>query len=689
MKKIVQLMLMALLFSFFTNTFAQIMMDKDDADWADVPILFEAPDNLDGVFPTEVGAVVTDIVDIKEAKVVVVDNVMFGLLRFWGGPAWPNNAYQNDHDGTIYPESRGYYHFLIDVDNDVTTGWKTSWYEAHYTPVGYLESLGQDVAPIGAEIMQEWGARTNDKWKQLNDSVAYARGLDHWAADYSEYDGQTDLGDDYEIFNISVPDPDSAKIVNWEGAAKVNSSDDESLVSDYYSYWIGHAWGNDFLEFGFELTPLQKYFANKGMSVLNPGDVIGICGMTETPIDDWGVDMTTRGEYTLPDEMPKRPEEIVFDGDDADWTSLPVLLEAPDNLDGVFPTEVGAVVSDRVDIKEVKAKMDGENIFWLLRMWGGPCWPNEAYQNDHDGTVYPESRGYYHVLLDIDNDATTGWMSTWYEAHYTPVGYLESLGQDVAAIGTEVMLEWGGRTNDAWKVENEGASPFRGLDYWAADYSEYDGQTDLGSDYEIFNYSAVLDSTNMMRHNGLLLNNSSDDAATMDGNPDWMAHAWGNDFIEVGMSLRTLKMYFKNKTGVDYFNSGDVIGICGMNETPIDDWGVDMTTRGELSVITGVNEGRNQLMVDKFELSNNYPNPFNPTTNINFTIPKLTKVSVVIYNNLGQKVRTLVNNKVLSGNHTTVWNGRNDFGNSVPSGVYYYRLEAGSNSITKSMVLLK
>ena len=175
----------------------------------------------------------------------------------------------------------------------------------------------------------------------------------------------------------------------------------------------------------------------------------------------------------------------------------------------------------------------------------------------------------------------------------------------------------------------------------------------------------------------------------MDGNPDWMAHAWGNDFIEVGMSLRTLKMYFKNKTGVDYFNSGDVIGICGMNETPIDDWGVDMTTRGELSVITGVNDSRNQLVVDKFELSNNYPNPFNPTTNINFTIPKLTKVSVVIYNNLGQKVRTLVNNKVLSGNHTAVWNGRNDFGNSVPSGVYYYRLVAGSNSITKNMVLLK
>ncbi len=58
--------------------------------------------------------------------------------------------------------------FLLDLDNDVTTGWKTSWYEAHYTPVGYLESLAQpNQSPIGAEVMHEWGARTNDDWKVI------------------------------------------------------------------------------------------------------------------------------------------------------------------------------------------------------------------------------------------------------------------------------------------------------------------------------------------------------------------------------------------------------------------------------------------------------------------------------------------------------------------------------------------
>jgi hypothetical protein len=323
-------------------------------------------------------------------------------------------------------------------------------------------------------------------------------------------------------------------------------------------------------------------------------------------------------------------------------------------------------------------------------MWGGPCWPNDAYQNDHDGTIYPESRGYYHVLLDIDNDAETGWKTSWYEAHYTPLGYLESLGQEGQnPIGAEVMLEWGGRTNDEWKQENEGASPFRGLDYWAADYSEYNGETDLGSDYEIYNYSAVQDSTNMMRHNGMLLNNSSDDEATIDGIPDWMAHAWGNDFIEVGMSLRTLKMYFKNKTGNDYFNPDDVIGICGMNETPIDDWGVDMTTRGEIAVIATAIRNDIQSVPNKLELSNNYPNPFNPSTTINFSVPNTSNVSLVIYNTLGQNVKTLVNNQVLNGKQTFVWDGKNDFGSSVPSGIYFYRLTNGSSSITKRMVLLK
>jgi flagellar hook assembly protein FlgD len=114
-----------------------------------------------------------------------------------------------------------------------------------------------------------------------------------------------------------------------------------------------------------------------------------------------------------------------------------------------------------------------------------------------------------------------------------------------------------------------------------------------------------------------------------------------------------------------------------------------MTTRGEISVVTGVSSEKLNLVGNEFELHNNYPNPFNPSTNINFVVPKLSKVTLNVYNTLGQKVKTLIDSKSLTGRQTAVWNGKNDFGNSVPSGVYYYRLETESSSLTKSMVLLK
>ncbi len=86
----------------------------------------------------------------------------------------------------------------------------------------------------------------------------------------------------------------------------------------------------------------------------------------------------------------------------------------------------------------------------------------------------------------------------------------------------------------------------------------------------------------------------------------------------------------------------------------------------------------------KYELSNNYPNPFNPTTTINYQLPEDGFVNVSIYNMIGQKVATLVNKNMTAGYHSIVWNAVN-----FPSGVYLYRIEAGSFNQTKRMVLLK
>ena len=90
-----------------------------------------------------------------------------------------------------------------------------------------------------------------------------------------------------------------------------------------------------------------------------------------------------------------------------------------------------------------------------------------------------------------------------------------------------------------------------------------------------------------------------------------------------------------------------------------------------------------------FELFANYPNPFNPTTNIKYSIPEQSRVSLTIYNLLGQKVATLVDQVQQSGIYTANWNGTNDGGMAVTSGLYLYRLNAGSFVATKKMLLIK
>jgi len=96
-----------------------------------------------------------------------------------------------------------------------------------------------------------------------------------------------------------------------------------------------------------------------------------------------------------------------------------------------------------------------------------------------------------------------------------------------------------------------------------------------------------------------------------------------------------------------------------------------------------------------FELSQNYPNPFNPSTNIKFTLPSsrdgrpTLSTTLKIYNVLGKVVRTLVDEPMTPGDYHIIWDGRDDEGNQVASGIYLYRLRAADFQDTKKMVLMK
>jgi len=114
----------------------------------------------------------------------------------------------------------------------------------------------------------------------------------------------------------------------------------------------------------------------------------------------------------------------------------------------------------------------------------------------------------------------------------------------------------------------------------------------------------------------------------------------------------------------------------------------NLTTHGPIMVTVA--------LPTTFDLSQNYPNPFsarvtfgNPMTQIQYQLPQVAKVTLSIYNMLGQEVRKLVNAQQPAGYHTAIWDGRDNFGRSLPTGVYHYRLQAENFTMTKKMLLAK
>jgi len=116
-----------------------------------------------------------------------------------------------------------------------------------------------------------------------------------------------------------------------------------------------------------------------------------------------------------------------------------------------------------------------------------------------------------------------------------------------------------------------------------------------------------------------------------------------------------------------------------------------MTELSEPLIVNFVNEIDYVKPVNVMHLSANYPNPFNPFTSIRYQVSGIgnQNVEINVYNVRGQRVRTLLNEHREPGQHSVVWNGRDDSGREVGSGIYFYRMRVGEFTQTRSMVLLK
>ena len=172
----------------------------------------------------------------------------------------------------------------------------------------------------------------------------------------------------------------------------------------------------------------------------------------------------------------------------------------------------------------------------------------------------------------------------------------------------------------------------------------------------------------------------------------------GEDLFAAGTAATHLYKYAIVADGVDTLNGGteslDNEAGFSMNHFML----IDDTNPGYILPTdifgsqwkgTSVDRKNENIVPSEFSLQQNYPNPFNPTTDISYSLAKEVIVNLSIYNSLGQKIATLVDQKQSAGTHNATWLGIDQTGAAVTSGVYFYRLEAGDYASTMKMLFLK
>ncbi|MBN1996193.1 T9SS type A sorting domain-containing protein [candidate division KSB1 bacterium] len=145
-----------------------------------------------------------------------------------------------------------------------------------------------------------------------------------------------------------------------------------------------------------------------------------------------------------------------------------------------------------------------------------------------------------------------------------------------------------------------------------------------------------------------------------------------------------------NPVKIGYFDTGFYVENMTMDESYIyltdNDNGIYII---ELNDPTFISAGITGKVPSAFSLDQNYPNPFNAATKFTFYLPRSTRVRVDVFNLSGQKVRTLIDENISAGVESVTWDGRDNYGRLVPSGVYFYQMDAGGIQQVKKCMLLR
>ena len=153
-------------------------------------------------------------------------------------------------------------------------------------------------------------------------------------------------------------------------------------------------------------------------------------------------------------------------------------------------------------------------------------------------------------------------------------------------------------------------------------------------------------------------------------------------FASDGMTPIDTLTYGAQETDTSYGRVTDGINVWAFFSTPT----IGAANAG--GVIVGIHQPTNRV-IDGFVLRQNFPNPFNPSTIIEYRLPHRSRVEISVYNVVGEKITTLVSDVKAAGDYRVRWNGKNRQGNPVSGGLYFYVMKAGDFRATGKMLLIK
>jgi hypothetical protein len=213
-------------------------------------------------------------------------------------------------------------------------------------------------------------------------------------------------------------------------------------------------------------------------------------------------------------------------------------------------------------------------------------------------------------------------------------------------------------------------------DYWGGSYKNSVFGDFAGIAMNVEDLATGNDSRQRLENGEIVFNNDI-----------WFDFGGGNDFNTLGAHAWE-SAYLNNAANNNTIEDPVFAGISRARDEGLDPRpGAGGPAYQNLApyIITGVVEDiYSNVVPDKFELSQNYPNPFNPSTKIQYSMLEASNVKIAIYNILGQRVAVLVDGFRNTGTYEVTWDASN-----LPTGIYIYRLQAGSVEVSKKMTLLK